>query len=194
MYTYPGWRDVSVCVPRQLSLLALLLLVANACLLATPASARAGEPLQIDGKATTGNAGLTFAIFIPSVLRILENTHPAILQALAPPDATESSNTPTMPSQSVSALQRLVLVSTLGKGFCMDLHLTQVQVTNWRLTSSSSNAGIWTEATEGGYRLCARKAGRYEVSLQHNFELTQSAYPTAKYRMNWPVNVSLANP
>lgn len=175
-------------------MLALLLLIASACLLTIPASARASEPLQMDGQARPVNAGLTFAIFIPSVLRILENTHPAVLQAFGPPDATESASVATMPNLSVSALQRIVLMSTLGKGFCMDLRLTQVQVTNWRLTSSSSSTGIWTEATEGGYRLCARKAGRYEVSLQHNFELTQSAYPTAKYRMNWPVNVSLANP
>jgi hypothetical protein len=182
-----------VCVPpeicgqckgavKRLTLLALLLFAVNVCLLSLPSSARASETLQQDGKSGSVSAALTFAIVIPSVLRILEDTHPEILQAFSPSDSL------------VSAQQRMVLISTLGKGFCMDLRLTHQQVASWHLTSSGSSAGIWVEATLGGYRLCARKAGRFEISLQHNFGLTQNAGPASPPSMRWPVNISLANP
>jgi hypothetical protein len=167
---------------KRSTLLPLLLFAALACVLSLPLSARAGETLQQDGKSGTVSAALTFAIVIPSVLRLLENTHPEVLPAFSPSDTL------------VSAQQRMVLISTLGKGFCMDLRQTQQQLTNWHITSSGSSAGIWIEATEGGYRLCARKAGRYEVLLQHNFEFTRNAVPTSTSSVRWPVNVSLTNP
>jgi hypothetical protein len=165
--------------PAQLT---LALVVASVCLLSLQLSARAGETQQPDGKLSSVSTALTFAIVIPSVLRLLENTHPEVLQAFS------SSNL------LVSAQQRLVLISTLGKGFCMDLRLTHQQVASWHLASSGSSAGIWIEATESGYRLCARKAGRFEVLLQHNFEFTGNAVPTSTSSVRWPVNVSLTNP
>lgn len=163
-------------------LLALFLFTANVCLLSLPLSARAGETLQLNDKSGSTSAALTFAIVIPSVLRILEDTHPDILQVYGAFDTL------------VSAQQRMVVISTLGKGFCMDLRLASQQVVSWHMTSSGSSAGIWIETTVGGYRLCARKAGRFEIYLQHNFELTQKASPTPLNGTSWPVNVSLTNP
>ena len=181
---YPEFRGQGKGAERRLPLLAPFLFAAHVCLLTVPSSARAGDAVQIDGKSGSVSAALTFAIVIPSVLRLLENTHPEVLPAFSPADPL------------VSALQRMVVVSTLGKGFCMDLRLTHQQVANWYLTSSGSSAGISIEAAEGGYRLCARKAGRFEVSLQHNFQFTPTSTSTSTptYSMRWPVNVSLANP
>ena len=79
------------------------------------------------------------------MLRLLENSHPSSLPVA---DA---------PSAHISVLQRLVLVSTLGKGFCMDLRLTQQQLTDWQLRVSGS-AGTRIEPSEGGYRLCVGRA------------------------------------
>ena len=90
-------------------------------------------------------------------------------------------------------LQRLVLVSTLGKGFCMDLRLTQQQLTDWQLRVSGS-AGTRIEPSEGGYRLCVGRAGRYEVALQHDFSLKDGARQGLAPALDWPVNVSLASP
>ena len=52
----------------------------------------------------------------------------------------------------------------------MDLRLTQQQLTDWQLSVSGS-AGTRIEPSEGGYRLCVGRAGRYEVALQHDFSL-----------------------
>lgn len=149
--------------------------------LATPTSASAAETLTVDGR--QASAALNFTIIIPAVLRILENSHPSSL-----PMAD-------MPASRVSAMQRMVLVSTLGKGFCMNLRLTQLEVADWQLRVSGS-AGTWIEPSDGGYRLCARRAGRYELALQHDFSLKEKdgnrASPAAA--LDWPVNVSLATP
>lgn len=181
MYVNPKVCGKGRSTARRLTRLVLLLFAANVCLLALPPLARAGETLQPAGKSNSVDAALTFAIVIPSVLRVLENTHPEVLESFGPSNSL------------VSALQRMVLISTLGKGFCMDLRLTHQQVANWNLTSSGSSAGVRVEATEGGYRLCARKAGRFEVLLQHNFEFTGNASLTPTYSTHWPVNLSLTN-
>jgi hypothetical protein len=143
-----------------------------------------------------------FAIVIPAVLRLLENDHPAELQPLA------------APASPISALQRVVLVSTLRSGFCMDLRLTplqvgQTQVADWQvqlaaLSGAAAASGARVEAFDGGWRVCTRRAGRFELALQHAFSMRPTA-PEARVSMaidaagqtaslGWPVALSLSTP
>ena len=153
-----------------------VLLVALCC---TSLSSRAGEMLSVDKP--QASTTLDFAIVIPAVLRILENNHPTLLSA----DAD---------SAPVPALQRMVLVSTLRKGFCMDLRLNPQQVADWQLSLSGS-AGTRVETADGGYRICTSHAGRFELALQHVFNLkTSPATPTNQAAaLRWPVSMSLAS-
>jgi hypothetical protein len=145
---------------------------------------------------------IDFAIVIPAILRLLENDHPAELQPLAGP---------AMP---IAALQRVVLVSTLRSGFCMDLrlnarHAGQAQVADWQvqlaaLSGAAAASGARVEAVDGGWRVCTRRAGRFELALQHAFSVqpraaqagvnlavgtTDQAPP-----LGWPVALSLSTP
>jgi hypothetical protein len=144
---------------------------------------------------------LDFAIVIPAILRLLENKHPAELQALAA-------------AAPISALQRVVLVSTLRSGFCMDLRLNplqagQAQVADWQVqlatqSGAAATSGARVEAFDGGWRVCTRRAGRFELALLHAFSLQPKA---AAARVNlavdaagqtaslgWPVALSLSTP
>lgn len=166
--------------PATLSrLMALATLVVG--LVCTSLSSRAGETLSVN--APQASTALNFAIVIPAVLRILENSHPA---ALFSADMT---------GPLISATQRLVLVSTLGKGFCMDLRLNQQQVEDWQLNVSGS-AGTRVEAAEGGYRVCALRPGRFELALQHAFSLKggKPGGEATGANLRWPVSVSLVTP
>jgi hypothetical protein len=154
------------------------LLVAMFCV---AQSSRAGEMLSVDKP--QASTKLDFAIVIPAVLRILENSHPP---ALFSADTTGAL---------ISATQRMVLVSTLGRGFCMDLQLNQQQVAGWQLNVSGS-AGTRVEAADGGYRVCAVRPGRFELALQHAFSLKErkAGADIHASSLSWPVSVSLVNP
>ena len=142
-------------------------------------STSAHDALSADGRkaSTTQN----FRIIIPAVLHILENSHPPSLLVAG----TQTSR--------ISAMQRMVLVTTLRKGFCMDLRLTQPRVADWKIQVGGS-AGTWIEPSDGGYRLCANHAGRYELALQHGFGLKEGARGNLAPALDWPVGVSLAAP
>lgn len=173
-----GVRDSLYCRLAQVASLALPLAL-WAALLGAAGAASAHENFSTDGK--QARAALNFTIIIPAVMRILENSHPTALVA------TELAGAP------FSALQRLVLVSTLGKGFCMDMRLTLGQIADWQIKLSGS-AGTRIEAADGGYRLCIARAGRYEVALQHDFSVSTAARANTAGALQWPVNVSLATP
>lgn len=158
-------------------LIPAIVLSTNALWGATYASAH--EALSTDGQ--QARSALDFSIIIPAVLRIVENSHPPSL----PPADAQNSRIPVM--------QRIVLVSTLRRGFCMDLQLTQHLLTDWQLQVNGST-GVRIEASAGGYRLCMRRAGRHELALQHNFRLKEVARESPPATFNWPVNVSLASP
>lgn len=142
-----------------------------------------------------------FAIVIPAILRLLENEHPTRLHSL------EETSSP------ISALQRVVLVSTMRSGFCMDLRLNQMRgghahVADWQVRlatlsgAAATNARV--EAFDGGWRVCARRAGRFELALQHAFSLQPSLRTPATNgpagvieettEMGWPVALSLTTP
>ena len=144
-----------------------------------PTSASANDTPSADGR--QASAALNFSIIIPAVLRVIENSHPPSLPAADPQTSR------------VSARQRMVLVSTLRKGFCMDLQLTQRQLADWQIQVSGS-AGTWLEPSNGGYRLCTGRAGRYELALQHDFSLKDGARGKPSPALDWPVNISFATP
>lgn len=145
-------------------------------LLWAPASALASEALSAEGH--PASAALNFSIIIPAVLRIVENSHPHLL----PPADSQTSR--------ISALQRMVLVSTLGKGFCMDLQLTRRQVADWQVQLSGS-VGARVQASGSGYRVCTRRAGRYELALRHDFSLKDNSPGETVPALDWPVSMSL---
>lgn len=149
------------------------------CVLWAPSGASAHEVSSADG--SKASALLDFSIIIPVVLRIIENSHPPLL----PVADTQTSR--------ISATQRMVLVSTLRKGFCMNLQLTRSQVSDWQLQVSGS-AGTRIEPSEGGYRVCTNRAGRYDLALQHDFKLKDDTRGNFASALDWPVNVSLASP
>ena len=129
------------------------------------------------------SAALNFTIIIPSVLRIVENSHPSSL--------VFGSGTGSL----ISASQKIVFVSTLRSGFCMDLNLTQMAINEWKLRVSG-NASVFVESSGSGYRLCSRRAGRYALTLEHDFRLTksESVIGQANIALGWPVNVSMTSP
>jgi hypothetical protein len=161
-----------------------------------------GSPSPTGGSATNPRkvGALDFAIVIPAILRLLENDHPAELHTLAGPTSP------------ISVLQRVVLVSTLRSGFCMDLRLNpmrdaQAHITDWQVRlaalSGAAAPGARVEAFEGGWRVCARRAGHFELALQHAFswqpvQRTSAANTPAAMgestAIGWPVALSMTTP
>lgn len=131
------------------------------------------------------SSAVNFSIVIPEVLRILENNYPPVLMAAIDIQVPR-----------ISAAQRIVVLSTMGKGFCMDMSLKKSHITDWNLRLSGST-GSSLEQTAEGYRLCLRRAGRYELALQHEFELGAGSLAIAKSQaalLAWPVNLSVVTP
>ena len=139
--------------------MALLIALSAGGVLVEPAFAHAPEGQPALATKTT----LDFAVVIPAVLRILENSHPDALMADVAPGVGSS------------ALQRLVLASTLDKGFCVDLRITQQQVERWDLSVSNNRNTSLQRVAQGGYRLCTLRPGRYELALQHEFAASRQA-------------------
>ena len=170
-----------------------LSLVPVAAIAASAAGGSAPDPRKV--------GAVDFAIVIPAILRLLENDHPAELHVLAET------------ASPISALQRVVLISTLRSGFCMDLRLKpmhggQAHVVDWqvRLATLSGGAAVnaRVEAFDGGWRVCARRAGHFELALQHAFNLQTSLRTPVTNALTraigettaigWPVALSLTTP
>lgn len=171
----------------------------------SPLSAALVAPLDVLAAGHHANdprkpGAVDFAIVIPAVLRLLENDHPTRLHSLAET------------ASPISALQRVVLMSTMKSGFCMDLRLNpmrggQTHVADWQVrlaALSDAAASARVEAFAGGWRVCARRAGHFELALQHAFSLQPSlSTPAANAptvgmgettAIGWPVALSLATP
>lgn len=141
------------------------------------ASGLVGAAGAFSADASGSSASLDFRVVIPKVMRIMENDHPLELPA---PDRHTSR---------IAVQQRLVLMSTLPRGFCMDLQIGQQTLSDWQLQLSGS-PGTWVQASGSGYRLCTGRAGRYDVALTHDFK----ASDMQGHLRGWPVQVGLTAP
>lgn len=171
----------------------------------SPLSAALVAPLEVLTAGHQSNdprksGAVDFAVVIPALLRLLENDHPTRLHALGET------------SSPISALQRVVVVSTMRSGFCMDLRLDQMggeaPVADWQVRlaelSGGAAASARVEAFAGGWRVCARRAGHFELALQHAFSLQPSLRRPAANTLTsaigettaigWPVALSLTTP
>lgn len=148
----------------------LPLLLATLALLLAPLPGAAESSLVGNGNAS---ATLNIRIVIPSVMRVLENSHPEQLVADA--------------SGAHTAQQRLVVVSNMRHGFCVTLRQTDPQLSNWRL-QTAQEGGVSLHPVTDGYRLCTARPGRYTLLLQHEFQTVAGSDPTA---LRWPVQTDL---
>lgn len=132
---------------------------------------------------SSSRSALGLAVVIPTVLQIQENRHPLFLTSTAAPGSR------------ISATQDIVLLTTLRRGFCVDLQLTNLQLVDWQLTVSGST-GTSIEPAGSGYRLCLARAGRYKLALQHSFSpnIRPDGASTAATEFVWPVGISLSTP
>lgn len=117
-------------------------------------------------------ASLDFRIIIPPIMRVLENSHPQSLDAEASGDW--------------SAQQRLVVVSNMKRGFCVTLRMSTPEVDDWRLKTAQHDVTL-TQVSDG-YRLCAPRAGRYTLLLDHEFNAVNKASTGA---LRWPVQTDI---
>lgn len=147
----------------------LAALLASALLL-VPATGNSESALVQQGPA---RGALDFRIIIPPVMRVLENSHPTQLDAEASGDW--------------SAQQRLVVVSNMKRGFCVTLRMSAPEVDAWRLRTAL-DTGLTLDPVSDGYRLCAPRAGRYTLMLEHEFDATDK---TTTGALRWPVQTDI---
>ncbi len=121
----------------------------------------------------TPRASLNFRIVVPPVMQLLENSHPARLDLPA--------------SGALRAQQKLVVASNLKRGFCITLRVDAPEVDSWRL-QAEQQGGVTLLEVADGYRLCAERAGRYTLLLQHEFDAPPGESPKA---MAWPVQTDI---
>lgn len=150
------------------SLIALVVLT-----LAVPGTS-IGESVLITGARSTGaSASVDIRIVVPPVMQVLENSHPTQLGVSV--------------DGQWSAQQKLVVVSTMKRGFCVTLRLATPQVDGWQL-ETQQEGGATLDAVADGYRLCTTRAGRYTLLLQHAFATEN---PLAGDALRWPVRTDL---
>ncbi|MBA4264006.1 MAG: hypothetical protein C0453_02900 [Comamonadaceae bacterium] len=132
------------------------------------------ESVLISGVANRGaSASVDIRIIVPPVMQVLENSHP--MQLGEPVDGQWS------------AQQKLVVMSTMKRGFCVTLRLATPQVDGWQL-NALQEGGATLRAVADGYRLCTDRAGRYTLLLQHAFATEN---PLAGDALRWPVRTDL---
>lgn len=143
----------------------------TACVLLLIPAIGSGESALV----SQGNASgaLDFRIIIPPIMRVLENSHPTQLDAHADGDW--------------SAEQTLVVVSNMKRGFCVALRMRTTEVHAWRL-NTAQDGGVTLTPAQDGYRLCAPRAGRYTLRLQHEFDAGQT---TDRGALRWPVQTDI---
>lgn len=147
-------------------------LVANLGLLLAPVPSL-GEA-RLTSTERSASASLDFRIIIPPIMRVLENSHPQQLDAEA--------------SGGFSGRQRLVVLSNMKHGFCVQLRLAAPSVEHWQL-DVAPEGGVNVQAAGGGYRLCSARPGRYSLVLQHRFRTPADG---ANAGLHWPVQTDIA--
>lgn len=134
-----------------------------------------GESVMVTGTRSTGaSASVDIRIVVPPVMQVLENSHPSLLGV--PVDGQWN------------AQQKLVVVSTMKRGFCVSLRLDAPQVEGWQL-QTLQEGGTTLSAVADGYRLCTARAGRYTLLLKHAFA---AGGTLAADDLRWPVRTDLA--
>ncbi len=129
-----------------------------------------GESLTTNQR--SASASVDIRIIIPPIMRVLENSHPVQMNPVVGGDW--------------SAEQRLVVLSTMKRGFCVTLRMNTPEVDGWRLKTEQTG-GITLNPVSDGYQLCTPRAGRYTLLLQHDFE---SAGNTSE-SLRWPVRTDI---
>ncbi len=120
----------------------------------------------------SASASVDIRIIVPPIMRVLENSHPVQLEPLVDGDW--------------SAEQRLVVLSTMKRGFCITLRVNTPDVDAWRLKTEQTG-GITLSPVSDGYRLCTPRAGRYTLLLQHDFEASRNISRS----LSWPVQTDI---
>ncbi|OOG81432.1 hypothetical protein B0E41_17805 [Hydrogenophaga sp. A37] len=155
-------------MPRRLPAL-----VASLALLAVPSPSLGDSMLVTGGEAAGASASLNFRIIIPAVMRVMENSHPLQLTANA--------------DGALSGEQRLVVLSNLKRGFCVNLRLAVPGVDRWQLHTPPASDIILSPAGDG-YRVCSARPGRYTLVLQHQFGVNTPG----QQAMHWPVQTDIS--
>jgi hypothetical protein len=145
-------------------------LLATCALLLVPSTSIGESVLVHQGKAS---AALDFRIIIPPTMQVLENSHPRQLDNFADGEA--------------SALQRLVVVSNMKRGFCVSLRRAATHPGTWEVQTTLQN-GIQLSPMADGYRLCGTRPGRYTLLLQHRFGNSDGSTSA----LNWPVQTDIS--
>jgi len=141
-------------------------------LLLAPVTGLSESVLVTGGENRGASATLNFRIVIPPVMRVLENSHPQQID----PEADGSRN----------ALQKLVVMSNLKRGFCVTLRRADPALDGWQL-STAPQSGVQISPVADGYRLCSVRPGRYTLLLQHQF----GSSPASNSALNWPIQTDL---
>ncbi len=117
-------------------------------------------------------ASLDFRIVIPPIMRVIENSHPQLL------DTADGK---------ASAEQRLVVMSNMKRGFCVSLRRAAPQLGTWEL-QTAPQSGVQLSPVADGYRLCGTRPGQYTVLLQHRFGTGDSRANA----LHWPVQTDIS--
>ena len=100
-------------------------LIASLALVAVPTPSLAESMLITGGETAGASASLNFRIIIPPMMKVMENSHPVQLTAGADGD--------------LSAEQRLVVLSTMKRGFCVTLRLATASASPpWKMATESA--------------------------------------------------------
>lgn len=138
------------------------------------------ESVQVTGTNTGGaSASIDIRIVVPAVMQVIENSHPS--QLGVPVDGRWS------------AQQKLVVHSTMKRGFCVSLRLAEPQVGGWQLQTAQQGGTTLTPVADG-YRLCTSRPGRHTLMLQHAFATAAGAAsaPAAEPpALRWPVRTDV---
>ena len=129
-----------------------------------------GESRVVNQQSTS--ASVDIRIIVPPIMRVLENSHPMQMDPLLGGDW--------------SAEQRLVVLSTMKRGFCVLLRMNSPDVDAWRLKTEQTG-GITLSPVSDGYRLCTPRPGRYTLLLQHDFEAARNTIES----LRWPVQTDI---
>lgn len=135
-------------------------------------TAQAEAQVAADGQ--SASASINFRVIIPSVMRLLENSHPQQLTV-----ASDGSS---------AGQQRLVVMSNMKRGICITLSRPAGMDGQWDLRQLD-NSPVYMQRVAQGYKLCTTRAGRYTLELEHSFKPASTVDRFAS--LPWPVQTDV---